>query len=426
MTEKRNALEVHFAVSDKVNILTGKDGVSHIGFSIFDESYNCGRTEGRFEEQITSNGVYVAVKSPYRLDGFYLKLTDSDVIANSFKEFADGYLSNKLDEHGIEKPSKNTSMIIPDRLLMNLWFIKNIAALKQIPALKSLSATNRFTYDREISRQYLLLNHLSFEEFHTLRESGNDTTRCNLLKGACPVLSNMTTGDFTKLWGMDSNQINDFVDLVVELKRDLSNRMYDTFLLDNSYFDYGKYEMIGGYNCVRATFFFLDNGLKYAINKLQYDAKLKKEIESIQKLVKALQDGTLNIPWRAYRRARWHSDEYPDISFIDTPQDGIYWKDFRDEACLTNATKTEQLNMCEHRQLISDLTKKTDVTDYERQGIEYVSFDKLSEPVKEHCRQYEDFLKMLGMGSGPGPRSRFIPGDTEDFANPEKVIAFNS
>ena len=174
----RGALEVHFAVSDKVDVYSGKDAVSHIGFSVGDVGYNCGRNEGRDDDNIMSNGPYVAVKSPYRMDGFYLNLTDSKAIGKVFQDFVDGYLAGKLDLNGIEVDSQNISMQISKARLKSMWFTKTVQDLGSLAELKALKNVNFMTYERDVKQKYPVLNSIDFEEFEEFKHA--DTLRAEL------------------------------------------------------------------------------------------------------------------------------------------------------------------------------------------------------------------------------------------------------
>lgn len=409
---KRGALEIHFAVSDEIGVYRGKDAVSHIGFSVGDVGYNCGRNEGRDEVSILSNGPYVAVRSPYRMDGFYLKLTDTKEIASAFQEFVDGYLEGRLDRNGIEIDAVNTSDEISGNRLDSMWFVKTVQGLKDIEAIKRLGRLSFKTYDQRLRHQYPLLNNIEFEELETFRYADTPKEELEVLAEAYPFLSKMTVAQYRRIRRMNRREREELVSLLVDLKRDLRNRMYDTRVLSTRDFGNGKYQMVKGYNCVRATFFFLNRGLTYAKNRLRGQPELVREIVEIESLVGRLQKGNqkLRIPWRSFRRARWYSDEYMSMGFLDTPEDGVFWMDTKQakaEARLADRKK-KPLSLGERKRLIAKLTKKTDVIEYEQEGIEYVSPAKLTDAVKQRCQPFDDLLSGFGLGAGGGKRTRFV------------------
>ncbi len=407
---KRGALEVHFAVSDKVGVYSGKDAVSHIGISVGGTGYNCGRNEGRDDEGITSKGPYVAVKSPYRLDGFYLKLTDTDEIAKTFQEFVDGYLGGTLDANGKKVNVQNTALQIPSARLNTMWFTKTVQGLGALSELKKLKNVNYVTYERTIRPQHSVLNSIDFEEFEDFLHADTAGEELDVFKESYPFMSQMTAGQYSRIRAMNATDTAAFAALLVDLKRDLGNRMYDTRVLTTKEFGSGTYNMVGGYNCVRAAFFFLDRGLVYAAGKLP---KRAGEIQKMQELVTRLQEGNqkLKMPWRSFRRARWHSDDYAGSGFVDTPEDSIFWKDIKKvvkEARLTDKAKKKALRPSQRSRLIAKLTQKTDVTEYEQEGIEYVSSSRLTPEMKNRCAPYMDLLTGFGMGKGGGKRTRFV------------------
>jgi hypothetical protein len=409
---KKATMEIHFAVSDKVSVYTGKDAVSHIGFSVGDTGYNCGRNEGRNEESILSFGPYVAVRSPYRMDGFYLKLTESERIAKAFQEFVDRYLENRLDENGRETAVENTRTRIPASFLEKMWFVKTVRGLKDIAAIKSLWNIDYMTYEKQIRPQYGLLNRIDFEEFEEFRYAEDLREECDVLRHAYPFFRGMTVARYRRLRQLSAPQRDAFIDLLIALKGDLSNRMYDTGVLTAPVFNSGQYKMVQGYNCVNAAFFLLERGLIYAVNQLRSFPDLVKETKQIQAMVAKMQNGNrrLKIPWRSFRRARWHADEFSGIGFVDTPEDGIYWKDIRKirtESYLTDPKKQRALRVRARRKLISKLTKQTDVIEYEQEGVEYVSFNKIPGDMKQQCNRYKDLLPMVRLGKGGGKRTRF-------------------
>ena len=413
IVDKRGYLEVHFAVSDKVGVYTGKDAVSHIGLSVGDVGYNCGRNEGRDAESIISNGPYVAVKSPYRLDGFYLKLTDTAPIASTFQEFIDGYLTGVLDKDGSPATVPDTAARIPESRLEALWFTKVVKGLGALDTIKGLKNVGFVSYETEIRPRYSILTSVDFEEFEEFLHADTPEEELDVFQDAYPFMAKMTPAQYERLRQLNPQALSEFISLLVNLKRDLSNRMYDTCMLVAPDFNDGTYEMVEGYNCVRAAFFFLDNGLAYAAKKLGADATLAAEIKQIQALNKQLQEGNehLRMPWRSFRRARWYSDDYKDSGFLDTPEDNIYWKDIRKiikEARLTDKNKEKALRPSQRKELISKLTQKTDVTDYEQEGIEYVSPSKLTPEIQRRCAPFSDLLLGFGMGSGGGKRTRFV------------------
>jgi hypothetical protein len=409
----KGTIEIHFAVSDLISVYSGKDSVAHVGFSVGQTSYNCGRSEGRDSSSVTSPGPFVAVRSPYRADGFYLKLTNSEKIADVFQEFVDGYLENRLDANGqsIENTG-NTASSIPPGILKDMWFVKTVGGLKDIDDIKRLSNVNHATYEARIRHQFPLLADIDFEEFEEFRRASDAGGEHEVLSDAYAFFAAMKPSHYRRLRGLSGKALDDLLQLAEDIKGDLRNRMYDTFLLGSKTFDRGKYEMIQGNNCVKAAFFFLRQGMRYAEKKLRNDKASADEIERITDIIDRLEKGNkkLRIPWRSFRRARWHSDEYPGIGFLDTPEDGIFWEDvkrLKTEARLTDATKEKELTIRARRKLIDRLLKKTDVIEYEREGLEYVASNKLSPKIAARCQPYRDLLPMLNMGKGGGKRTRF-------------------
>jgi hypothetical protein len=385
-----------------------------VGFSIGETSYNCGRSEGRNSSSVISHGPFVVVRSPYRADGFYLKLTDSRKIADAFREFVDGYLENRLGEDGQPILSTgNTASSIPGAILDDMWFVKALRGLGDIDTIKRLTNINHATYETRIRHQFPLLQDVEFEEFEEFRRAANTDIEREVLSDAYPFFASMKPTQYRRLRGLSHRDLHDFVQLVRDMKEDLGNRMYDTFLLGSNAFNGGKYEMVQGNNCVKAAFFFLEKGLSHARNKLKNDATSFDEIVKITDIIGRLEKGNkkLKIPWRSFRRARWHSDEYPGIGFRDTPEDGIFWEDIKKmktEARLTDATKKKALTIRARRKLIEKLLKKTDVVEYEREGIEYVANNKLSRAIADRCHPYRDLLPMFNIGRGGGKRTRFV------------------
>lgn len=406
MAESKRGLEIHFAVSERVSNSFGNYCVSHMGFSIGDTGYNCGRNEGRNEEGVTSRGMFVMVRSPYRSDGFYLTMSKNRVIINLFEEFTRGYLSNEIDREGNRVSTANCSRTIPDSLLNKLWFTKTVRGFSNIEEIKQLFVVDEEEYFDSFQDDHPLLNNVSYRNYVRFVNAERDE-ECEILKKSYEFLCNMSSDQYNTLRDLSPTDRGALIEGVLAVKRDLTNRVYDTFLMCGDDFNDGVYSMLTGENCVYATFFFFNQGLRYVESRLQ-SPRDKAELTQMKKMLSNLTDGNehLLMPWRSFRRARWHSDEYRGIYFENTPSDKVYWKDSRRKAVMTNASGTKQLRPLKRKKIIKEMLTKTDVLDYEREGIEYADISKLSDSVPQGVR---DILSAFNIGSGGGIRTRFHP-----------------
>ncbi len=405
MPDTDRGFEIHFAVSAKIGASAGKYSVSHMGFSIENTGYNCGRNEGRNSKSITSQGTFVMVRSTYRADGYYLTMTKNKVLMDLFKEFADDYLANKIDKNGNTiRSDENTSTSIPDNLNDKLWFIKTVRGLSDINQIKKAFVVDEDEYLDSFQTDHPLLNNVSYSNYVKFVTADNENEWEILLK-SYDFLSNMSLDEYGKLRNMTETELESLLNTVTETKKDLTNRMYDTFLMISEDFNKGNYSMLTGANCVWATFFFMKQGLNYIGKKITSPAD-KAELNTMIKMFKKLSEGVnmLLMPWRPFRRARWDSNMFESIELRDVPEDNIYWKDTRRNAVMTDEAKTKKLRPRRRNLLINSLLEKTDVIDYEREGIEYTDSSKLPDSIPA---EFKELLKAFNIGSGGGKRTRF-------------------
>lgn len=391
-----NTVEIHFAVSNRISVRRGKNSVSHVGFSIGETSYNFGRSEGRYASSITEGGPYVGVRSPYRKDGFYLQLTDSPPIADAFRTFVD----ESLESFSAGKAAR----LLPS-MLNGLWYLKSVRGLSQLNEIKNLSNVDRKTYERDSQSQFPLLKDMSFDNFEAFRRAPGPEAELHVLQAVFPFLSSLELSPYRALKSLSAAEHTELASLAAELKADLGNRMYQTFLLDTAYFNGGEYNMVGGENCVKAAFYFLKEGFKQVAFRVQNTPTLQAEAHKITGLISKIQEKTfVNSPWNLFLSATELVPRQKGVQFLDTPEDGIYWRVHRDEAALSRPDRKQNLRFTDRKTLLSELVKKTDVTAYEKQGLEYVRFESLSGDMKTKCAPYKE---LLSIGKGGGKKTRF-------------------
>ncbi len=405
-----HGLEIHFAVSNRISTRFGRDHVAHMGFSVGDTSYNAGRSEGREVEGITSDGPFIAVRSDYRHDGYIVRLGNSNNVCRYFQEFVEGYLSNTIDMHGNKIDiAHNTTTILPPKFLDVLWFVKVIRGLAEIHDIKKAPFSKEDEYKKAAKSKYSLLDSLDHFDYSKFVDATSDTEELRILKKRYPFFGKMTVGIYKKIKKMSPDEIADFIHVVTDLKSNFDNRLYATFFMQSAEFNYGSYKMIKGENCANATFFFLNHGLDYAKKKLANNAVEMKEIKELVKFVGLLEDGNRRfyMPWRSFRRARWHSPSFPNIGFLDSPDDNIYWENIKKETRITNKLKRKGLSNRKMDDLIDKLLKRTDVVCYEKQALDFVSKSRLATRDKNRFNKYSDLLAVFNVDDGGGKGTRY-------------------
>ncbi len=225
----------------------------------------------------------------------------------------------------------------------------------------------------------------------------------------------MTLARYKEIKKMSTAQIMDFIHVVTDLKANFNNRLYATFFINAAEFNYGSYSMCTGYNCERATRFFLNDGLNNAKKKLAGNTAEMEEIKEIEKFLGFLVEGNkkLCMPWRSYSRVRWYSPSFPNITFLDSPLDGIFWKDIKKVklyARMTDKAKRKSLSDNEREKVIQRLLKRTDVTCYEKQALDFVSYSELSAGDKKLFNKYRDLLAAFNADKGGGSRTCYAAG----------------
>jgi hypothetical protein len=408
----QDGIQIHFAVSEKIGVSLGKDSVAHLGLSIDSESYNSGRTEGRNSSSQTSDGVFVVVKSPYRADGLYLTLSREAKIKELFKEFVDGYLDNSICVNPKDKKLGNTVSTIPDVLLNELWFIKDIEGLSQVGAIQNDINSDPEIRKRDLRKKYPLFDSLDLSDQRKYID-GSDEKRVKIIVNSSENFSRLNLEIYREIAKMSVAESKNFVQFIKNIKANLTNRIDITQHYISEDFNKGIYKMIAGDNCVHASYFFLTNGFEYVKNNLNpEDKNLIDEVKQIIEFVDHIKriNNVFCIPWKAFRRARLHAPEFTKISFIDTVDDKIFWFDKKIgmiKSRMTDAKKEDALKESEKRDVIDELTRKTDVINYEKEGLEFVVYDKLSDSDKEEYDKYGDIMTMFNVGSGGGSGTRY-------------------
>jgi len=152
---------------------------------------------------------------------------------------------------------------------------------------------------------------------------------------------------------------------------------------------------------VKAAKFFLNQGLAAARDKIG-GGPAAEEADRLRAFVSTL--STKDTPWNVFGVACKSCNNAPPLSFLDAPEDNIYWKKFRRGADLTRKEKKKDLRLSDRKKVVGALLHKTEVTAYEKQGLEYVSMDKLSDDMRTACAPFRD---ILCIGTGGGAKTRF-------------------